>query len=143
MLPSFIKQRKKTQLASDIPIKPNVNTIHSQPITMAAHHRKDSLVSTNTIATQDKCNDKERRDSLAEIEEGPSLQQIADETGVSLHILIKLNSAPPCTPSACATSSPVHAQVMKTNAPPRRSQRLAAHHVPEAFVCECEYVAGK
>lgn len=95
-----------------------------------------------------------RRDSLADIEEGPSLQQIADETGVPLHILLKLNSAPPSTPLACAPLPPISVPTHETAAQtpkicpplrrsPRRSPRTTTHYVRPGYVCECPNVAVK
>ena len=89
--------------------------------------------------------DRRRQDELDDVEAGPTLEQIADETGILLSILIQLNSpsiheaSKPSTPTLARAQSP--SPTHKQHLPPlRRSPRNTTHYIHPGYVCKCLHI---
>ena len=89
--------------------------------------------------------DRRRQDELDDVEAGPTLEQIADETGTLLSIIIQLNSPSIHEASNASTQTLARAQspspTHKQHLPPlRRSPRDTTHYIHPGYVCKCLHI---
>lgn len=83
-----------------------------------------------------------RRDSDFDIEEGPTLEQISNETGTPLYLLQQLD------PSSLSKATSLTRRQSPTFAPKnaprhrslRQSPRRTTHYVREDYLCQCPHV---
>jgi hypothetical protein len=84
-----------------------------------------------------------RRDSLFDIEEGPTLEQVSDETATPLHTLLHSNLSTFSNPTSltCEQSSTFTTEAASPlRCSLRRSPRQTTHDVSEGYECECPHV---